>query len=255
MFLISASMERSGSRWYYNLTNDLVIAAGYPDAREVREKYGLHSILTTDNCNLPRQEARKLRRLDRVSRETDLFTVKTHRRPSRAMRRRLADGRVKGAYICRDLRDVIVSGLEEGVAKRAGGNLRRILMVGPYRGFARLRTVEGGILWARLQLIPRWKAWMNCQSVLVTRYEDLLADTSGQLRRLADHFELDVSDEQIEGVVDNYRKEKATRSGAEKPAYLNKGVIGRFKEVMSAEEQALCRKRLRRYLDKMGYVD
>ncbi len=255
MFLISASMERSGSRWYYNLANDLAISAGYPDAREVRERYGLHAILTTENCNLPRQGARKLNSLDRVSRETDLFTVKTHRRPSPAMRRRLADGRVKAAYICRDLRDVIVSGLEAGVVKRAKGGIPRILMLGPYRGFARLHTVEGGILWARMQLIPRWKAWLSCPSVLVTRYEDLLADTCGQLRCLADHFGLDVSDEQIEGVVDTYRKDNATRSGAEKPAYLNKGVIGRFREVMSAEEQALCRKRLRRYLDKMGYLD
>ena len=255
MFLISASMERSGSRWYYNLANDLAISAGYPDAREVRERYGLHAILTTENCNLPWQGARTLRRLDRVSRETDLFTVKTHRRPSQAMRRRLADGRVKAAYICRDLRDVIVSGLEAGVVKRAGGNVPRILKLGPYRGFARLHTVDGGILWARLQLIPRWNAWVNCPSVLVTRYEDLLADTAGQLRRLADHFGLDVSDEQIEGVVGTYRKGNAARGAAEKRASLNKGVVGRYKEVMSAQEQALCRKRLRRYLDRMGYLE
>ncbi len=253
MFVVSAGMERSGTRWYYNLTNDLVIAAGYADAREVREKYRLHSILTTDNCNLPRQGAWKLRRLERISRETDLFAIKTHRRPSRAMRRFLAGGRVRAAYICRDIRDVIVSGLEYGVRKRAEGNLRRIWLVGPYRGFARLNTVKGGILWARLQLIPRWKGWVSCPSVLITRYEDLMADTCGQLRRLADHLELEVSDEVIEQVVGTYRKDEPGAS--QKFAFLNKAVIGRYREVMSPEEQALCRGHLAPYLEKMGYLE
>ena len=254
MFVVSAGMERSGTRWYYNLTNDLVIAAGYPDAREVREKYRLHSILTTRNCNLPRQGAGKLKRLERVSGETDLFTIKTHRRPSRAMRRLLAGGRVRAAYICRDLRDVIVSGLEYGARTRAEGNLRRIWLVGPYRGFARLHTVKGGILWARLQLIPRWKAWRSCPSVLITRYEDLMADTCGQLRRLVNHLELEVSDEVIEQVLGRYRKDEQGRSVKKHP-FLNKAVVGRYREVMSLEEQALCRRHLAPYLEKMGYLE
>ena len=252
MIVVSAGMERSGTRWYYNLANDLAMAAGYGDARAIREQYRLHSILTTANCNMPRLGARSLLKLEEVSRETDLFTVKTHRRPSRALRRLLAEGRFKAAYICRDLRDVVVSGLEVGRKMRAAGNTRRIFLVGPYRGFARLHTVEGGIRWALWQLIPRWDVWMRCPGVLVTRYENLLADTAGEVRRLADHLRFEVSDEQIQRIVDVYRWNSGD-GAVEKPHYLNKGVIGRYKEVLSADQQLLCQRRLGRYLEKMGY--
>ena len=80
-----------------------------------------------------------------------------------------------------------------------------------------------------------------------------MADTCGQLRRLVDHLELEVSDEVIEQVVAKYRKDDPGAS--KKFAFLNKAVIGRYREVMSPEEQALCRSHLAPYLQKMGYIE
>ena len=100
------------------------------------------------------------------------------------------------------------------------------------------------------------KLWAQCDGVLLTRYEDLHADTQGQLRRLAEYLDLDVSEKQIETIAAAYDRSrlKADTSRAGR-LHLNKGVTGRFKEVLSQEQQELCRRRLGRYLQMMGYRD
>ena len=41
MIILSTGMPRAGSGWYYNLTNDLIIAAGYQDGHKIRQRYHL----------------------------------------------------------------------------------------------------------------------------------------------------------------------------------------------------------------------
>jgi hypothetical protein len=41
MIILSTGMPRAGSGWYYNLTNDLIIAAGYQDGHNMRQRYSL----------------------------------------------------------------------------------------------------------------------------------------------------------------------------------------------------------------------
>ena len=96
---------------------------------------------------------------------------------------------------------------------------------------------------------------MRCPGVLVTRYEDLVADTIGQLERLARHLEWNVSDEQIGQVAAKYQRDRVVQGAIEKPRFMNNAVVGRYKEVLSPAEQELCRKRLGRYLERMGYLD
>ena len=52
MIVLSVGMPRAGSGWHYNLIHDLMEAAGYIDARVIREKYRLQNILTEVNCNI-----------------------------------------------------------------------------------------------------------------------------------------------------------------------------------------------------------
>ena len=52
MIILSVGMPRAGSGWYYNLTNDLILATGGQDARQIRKKYHLGRILTEVNCNI-----------------------------------------------------------------------------------------------------------------------------------------------------------------------------------------------------------
>ena len=257
MIVLSAGMQKSGTGWYWNMTNELLMAAGHPDAREIREKHQLQSVLTKPNCNVPKLRDKAIMALDRVGQNGITFVVKTHRRPSKLVRKLITQGRFKATYIYRDLRDVIVSALDRGRVMRETGQLHgRHFYIGPQKSFAKYHTVRGAILWVRFRLLPVWKAWAHCDGVLLTRYEDLHADTQGQLRRLAEYLDLDVSEKQIEAIAAAYDRSrlKADISRAGR-LHLNKGVTGRFKEVLSQEQQELCRKRLGRYLQMMGYRD
>ena len=53
----------------------------------------------------------------------------------------------------------------------------------------------------------------------------------------------------------DHRDRVKTETTSHQHLRLNKGVMGRFKEVLSQEQQELCRRRLGRYLQMMGYPD
>ena len=52
MIVISAGVHKAGSGLYFNLTNDLLIAAGMQDVREVKKEHGLADLLKNYNCNI-----------------------------------------------------------------------------------------------------------------------------------------------------------------------------------------------------------
>lgn len=254
MIVLSAGMQRAGTRWYYNLIKDVLAEAGHPTALQVREEYNL-DFLNLPNCNLRRLKPQYLKRLKEVSEQNTLFVVKTHCRPSPLLMQYLDEGKMKATYIYRDLRDVILSGLERGEKIRANGEARRYYGIGPYRTFARLHTLEGSIIWAKWQLFSRWKAWMCCKGVLFIRYEDLIADTVGQLKRLTDYIEIDIPESKLREIVDSYQRDRAIKGEIEKPRFLEKGVVGRHKEVFTNEQQQMCIDRLGPALKQMGYLD
>ncbi len=254
MIVVVAGMQKSGSGWYYRMINDLLVAAGHRDARELREEHGLHDLLQMANCGLANMHADTLIRLDEVSRNGNTFATKTHRPPSKALRRLLSEGSCRAAYVYRDPRDVIISALDHGKRMREEGKRKRHLLIGPYRSFAKLHTVKGALLWFRLRVQPVYEAWTSCDHVLVTRYEDLLTDALAQIKRAAPFLDLDITDQRMTEIVDAYQP-KNLDGDKSNTLHMNKGVAGRFREVLSAEEQDLCRKRLGKCLDRMGYPD
>lgn len=250
MIIVSAGMPKAGSSWYYNITNDLLVAAGQPDSREVQKKYQLEW-LSGRNLAFKRLDSRRLKRLEEVSRDGVTFVVKTHRGPSASFVKHLSGGSFTATYIYRDLRDVIVSALEHGKYMRDNEKDRRFFGIGPYRSFGRLYTVEGATLWARWQQVPRWRAWTQLSGVLATRYEDLVNDTLGELKRLAAFLQLDVKEEALLAILNRYDRKRVKPRGR---INFNKGVISRHREVLSASHQELCIRRLGPALQEMGYL-
>ena len=52
MIVLAVGMPRAGSGWHYNLVHDLMATTGCEDAREIRAKFQLESVLTEVNCNI-----------------------------------------------------------------------------------------------------------------------------------------------------------------------------------------------------------
>lgn len=244
--ILSVGFPKSGSAWYYNLTNDLLVAGGGHDARMVRDRYELHSIMKFGTCNIQSPTQEKLLRLTSPPLSDYTFAVKTHAPPSEPLLGLLGRGRVKATYIYRDPRDVAVSGLEEGEKLRRKGKL--------HRAVTKLRTMGDAILWSESWLRKSWDRWKDVRGVLRLRYEDLLARPEEELKRLTAFLSLRVGDGDLARIIDNWRPENLAGGRKNAPLHFNKGMAGRFRSVMSPDEQRSCLERWRPILVEMGYL-
>lgn len=248
-------MPRSASLFYINLTKDLLTAGGYqnPDFKTVRDNF---------DKGLPRNTGRLgVFKTIKLLRAGDKFTfpVKTHAPPNPLLKRKLNNNKIKATFVYRDPRDVIVSALELVKKLRENGSARRYFLIGPYRGFARLKNLSGAAAWVNYQLFPRWKKWVACNNILTTKYEeDLITDTYSQLERLSQYLEIKITDEQIVEILKKYEPTDSGRIKGdywrENRGYLkNKGVIGRYRTKFSPSEQEFLNQRLGKCIELMGY--
>lgn len=245
MIVLSAGLSKSGTAWYFNLTNDLLIAAGHQDARAIRERFRLRSILKHPNC-LFEPTPWNLARVMIPSLFGNTFVVKTSRGPSRWLRGLIATRVMRATYIYRDPRDAAVSALAHGERNRELGN---------GRAFVTLHTVGDSILDFRKRLRV-WDEWTRYGQALMVRYEDLVADPVSELRRLAVFLCLDVSADGLLTIVARYREmQRDAGPDGWDSIHFHQGVVGRFREVMTQHEMDLSRVHLGDYLRRMGYVE
>ena len=96
---------------------------------------------------------------------------------------------------------------------------------------------------------------MKCENTLTSKYEDVQTNTFSELHRLAAFIGLSVTDELVADIVEKYgpseKNPKHFTTGGGN--LFNKGIIGRFREAMSQDEQDLCYRHLGKYLVEMGY--
>jgi hypothetical protein len=243
MIVISAGMYKAGSGWYFNLTNDLLMAANKSDIRIVCEKFHLDNMLNGENYNIGALTFRKLLALSIPHFLGYTFVVKTHRRPSRELRWLMSLGLAKATYIYRDPRDVIISLFEHG---------QRIKSEKPNHIFAQQDSIETAIEFIRKPL-QVYDEWINNNShVLHESYENLVLDPETALIKLADFLSLSVERSKIKELVKRYTPENLDNT-KENLLHYNKGKLGRFKDIMTRAQQDLCNEQFGDYLRKMGY--
>ena len=245
MIVVSASMKKAGSGWYFNLTNDLLVAAGNTDVRELRERYGLDGLLKGGNCQVDMTHAARIPRLLRPLLRGQTFAVKTHGRPRFPLQPLVRLGLAKATYIYRDPRDVALSMIDHGRELREDGNHANVL--------ASIETLDDALTHIRADAIKIWSQWQDMGGVLMVRYEDLLTDTAGELRRLAGYLGLDVSDAILQAVIDKYDR-SSKDDVVDENLHFNAGIAARYRHALGPDDRALCRRRLDPELSRMGYM-
>lgn len=242
MIILSAGMPRAGSGWYYNLTNDLMLAHGAQDAHQIRRRYRLQSILTEVNCNIGALTTRRVLAVLLPSALGNTFVIKAHAAPGSFARRAISRGWIRPTYIYRDPRDALLSAMENG---RRATERGRPNAFSPYAEFdAALEFIAG--------YLPTWEAWARCHQALLVRYEDLLLDYDTEAHRLVEYLQIDRAQPETRAVLDRYRPEKGQSD--QKGLHFSHGKIGRFHQKMSAEQQEKMNLFLSPYLEKMGYL-
>jgi len=240
MIVLSVGMPRAGSGWHYNLIHDLMEAAGYIDARVIREKYHLQSILTEVNCNIGVLSARRMGMVTVPALAGNNFVIKAHAGPSSSSRLLQSLGLLRITYIYRDPRDAMLSAYDYG---------QRALQKGRPNAFSHLTDFEKSLNFI-MDYIHIWEAWMKEKNVLIARYEDLLMNYDDETKRLVGFLKLDGGRPEIQKVTDGYRPAAAE---GQQGLHFFKGKIGRFRESYTTEQQAILKERMGGYLSRMGY--
>lgn len=242
MIILSVGMPRAGSGWYYNLTNDLMLANGAQDAHQIRQRYRLQGILTEVNCNIGALTPRRITAVMLPSLLGNTFVIKAHAALTPYARFMIQRELIRPSYIYRDPRDAMLSVMENG---------QRALQRGQPNAFSPFAEFEAALHFM-VEYLHIWESWMGCQQVLLVKYEDLLLDYETETGKLMEFLALDRNQPQIQALIEKYRPEKAQPD--QKGIHFSHGKIGRFRQKMSPEQQALMADRLGAYLVRMGYA-
>ena len=242
MIILSVGMPRAGSGWYYNLTNDLMLANGAQDAHRIRQRYRLQGILTEVNCNIGALTPRRITAVMLPSLLGNTFVIKAHAALTPYARFMIQRELIRPSYIYRDPRDAMLSVMENG---------QRALQRGQPNAFSPFAEFEAALHFM-VEYLHIWESWMGCQQVLLVKYEDLLLDYETETGKLMEFLALDRNQPQIQALIEKYRPEKAQPD--QKGIHFSHGKIGRFRQKMSPEQQALMADRLSAYLVRMGYA-
>ena len=241
MIILSIGMPRAGSGWFYNLTNDLMLANGAQDARKIRQRYRLQNMLTEVNCNIGAFTARRTLAVLFPSLLGNTFVIKAHAAPTSIALSLIQRGAIRPTYIYRDPRDAMLSAMENGQRARQQGR---------ENAFSLLVDFDAALAFMKTYVAIS-QAWLACQPALLVRYESLLTDYDKQTERLAKFLGLDLGDAKTRQVIEQYRPESA--SSEQKGLHFSHGKIGRFRQKMSPEQQEILSQTFGSYLDQLGY--
>jgi len=241
MIILSVGMPRAGSGWYYNLTHDLVTAGGGQNARQIRQRFHLQTILTEVNCNIGALTFRRLSAVLIPSLLGNTFVIKAHASPTPFALRLIKAGWLRPAYIYRDPRDAMLSAFDNG---------QRALEKGRPNAFSHLVDFDTSVTFMQ-DYVRISEAWLDCEKTLHTRYESLVSDYDVEANRLVNFLNLDRPSSAIQSVIDQYRPEQARTD--QKGLHFNKGIAGRFRKKMSPEQQQVLLEKFGTYLERLGY--
>lgn len=241
MIILSVGMPRAGSGWHYNLIQDMVIASGGKNARDIRRDFHLESILTEVNCNISALTLRRLFSVLPASFAGNTFVLKAHSGATAVSDLFIKMGWMMTVYIYRDPRDAMLSAMDFG---------KRTLEKGHPNAFSHLTDLEMSLDFIQKYCVI-WESWINRKSVLSAKYEDLLNDYDNETTKLTEFIHLDKRNKLINDVIEKYRPGQA-KEGKD-GLHFFKGQIGRFRERFSIEDQKKISEKLSKYLPKMGY--
>lgn len=241
MIILSIGMPRAGSGWFYNLTNDLILASGAQDARQIRQRYRLQKILTEVNCNIGAFTLRRTLAVWLPSLLGNTFVIKAHAGPTPIVLNLIRRGDILPTYIYRDPRDAMLSAMENGQRARQQGR---------ENAFSHLVDFETALEFMQTY-VKISEAWLDCQQSLAVRYESLLTDYEAQANRLAQFLNLNPQQAPYAQVIEHYRPESA--SSDQKGLHFSHGKIGRFRRKMDPDQQAVLSDAFGAYLDRLGY--
>jgi hypothetical protein len=241
MIILSVGMPRAGSGWYYNLTNDLMLANGAQDARRIRNRYHLNRILTEVNCNIGALTPHRLIAVMAPSMMGNTFVIKAHSGPTRLALFLIRSGFIRPTHIYRDPRDAMLSAMENG---------QRSIEKGRSNAFTALATFDSALKFME-SYVHITETWLQTEQVLQVKYEDMLQNYDQEADRLVNFLQFGSKNAETSQVIEKYRPENASTD--KKGLHYSHGRIGRFRKKLNPEQQEILSNVLGPSLTRMNY--
>lgn len=241
MIVLSIGMPRAGSGWFFNLTNDLLVANGFQDVRKIRERYHLQRVLSEVNCNIGAFTFPRLSAVLVPSILGNTFCVKAHAGPTDFSLSLVRRGRLVPTYIYRDPRDALLSAWEYG---QRGINQNRP------NAFSSLVDFESAIEFM-LPYLQIWDQWMACPGLFHCKYEELLSGYDTQINQFTKFLKLNADNLRHKEVFNSHQPGSSRPGG--KGLHFQRGKIGRFREVFNEDQIAVLNEKFSPHLERMGY--
>lgn len=245
MIVLTAAMLKAGSSWFYNMVNDLVVAAGHDDGRSIRKRFRLQRMLSESDCTSRTLRFHRLALISIPHWFGKTFTMKTHGRPTFSVKRMIDGGAIKAIYLYRDPRDVTISLFEHGQWIRNNKIQSRTR-------FDSLTTFEDAMDVA-LYHLQISRLWIRSKRALLLRYEDLLQDPFATLKKVSSHIAIPVEDQRLRKIIDHY--DARNRGKWEHDLHFNVGKSGRWRDELNAAQQLKALELFADYLPELGYMD
>ena len=241
MIILSIGMPRAGSGWFYNLTNDLAIAAGFQDAKKIRRDYHLEKILTEVNCNIGALSAKRLTAVMVPALAGKDFVIKAHAKPTSYAKLLIKLSLIKPTYIYRDPRDAMLSAMENGARARERGQSN---------AFSQLDSFDKALEFMKTY-VQISEDWLQCKKIFHTRYEDLLLNYDHETKQLITYLQLPLNEVSRKEIIEKYRPESVKQD--QKGLHYRHGKIGRFRDKMTDEQIDILNRTFGEYLQRHGY--
>ncbi len=241
--LFVAGLPKSGTTWLEKMLSS------WPGFGEILiPEVARHEMIQggSDRYELPDQMFERFKNM--------LVLTKMHVHGSEHNARVLREAGVRYVVLFRDLRDVAVSNSyyvrntpwHPEHPYYAGKDVQECLGV-----FAE-RTLDDYANWVRL-----WAANADPERSIILRYEEMLEDVRDCLRRIADLFELDASDERISEIAErnSFRRMSGgrDRGQANTSDFVRKGVAGDWRNHFTPSLCDLYKSKIGRFLVDFGY--
>ncbi|TVL97983.1 MAG: hypothetical protein CV082_01900 [Candidatus Brocadia sp. BL1] len=242
MVLVSAGMPKSGTGYIYNLLNDMFVLSGMCDAREIKRRYKLGSILHEYNCNIRDLTFLKLSIVVLLSYLQRPFVVKTHRRPTLAAKLFLRLGLIKVVYIYRDPRDVLLSDIDHSKERMKHEDTRKL--AGPTDFHSAFQNVK--------RVINTWRLWKQSSGAYLLRYEDLMSNPADEMKKIIAYLNHAISSDHIDTLLKRYDKSSLDKH-QKNYLHFNKGIVSRYRQEMQEEHRRIFKEQIGDTLLQMGY--
>ncbi len=231
-------MPKSGSGWYFNMINDLMIEYGFDDVRKLKMDYNLENILLYYNCNIGELTSANIDPILQLDRENHSFTIKTHCGPGGYIVELQRQYQIKTIYIFRDPRAVALSVYDHGALQRSSGQ---------NGSFASILSFEDSIEFAKQQFNV-WKEWSFFAGTFLVKYEALLENPVNVINTTTVNLGITPDPEKTRKIVET------NLVGKKMEMHFNVGEAYRYKRVWTAEQKKYANEELSDMIFQMGYA-